>query len=148
MPIRRTLKPLYPADWSEVSHRIRFVRAGGRCERCGRPHGQMVYALPDGRWYDAQVGHWRGCAGAPVYAPSRNDVIELRLVRVILTTAHLRHDPTRNADSDLAALCSRCHMIHDRPHHRVQRRITLRSRWALADLFDGPYGLLGYPNNG
>jgi hypothetical protein len=29
-------------------------------------------------------------------------------------------------------------MIHDRPHHLAQRRITLRR--ALGDLFLGPYG--------
>ena len=27
-----------------------FRRAGGRCEGCGRPHGQMVLHLGDGRW--------------------------------------------------------------------------------------------------
>ena len=30
MPIRHELLPLYGTDWPDVSHRIRFVRAGGR----------------------------------------------------------------------------------------------------------------------
>lgn len=39
MPIR---KHEYPPDWEEISSRIRFVRAGNRCEACGaenyKPH--------------------------------------------------------------------------------------------------------------
>lgn len=31
-------------------------------------------------------------------------------------------------------------MIHDRPHHLAQRRITYLLRCALGDLFLGPYG--------
>lgn len=40
MPIRKELRFLYPIDWRELSTQIRFVRVKGRCERCGRPHGQ------------------------------------------------------------------------------------------------------------
>ena len=39
----------------------------------------------------------------------------------------------------LNALCQRCHMLHDREEHHRQRRLTLRMRKALADLFSGPY---------
>jgi heterodisulfide reductase subunit B len=37
MPIDRKR---YPPDWEETSHRIRFERAGGRCELCGATHGE------------------------------------------------------------------------------------------------------------
>jgi hypothetical protein len=37
------------------------------------------------------------------------------------------------------ALCQRCHLLHDRPHHRVQARLTVLMRRALGDLFLGPY---------
>ena len=100
MPIRRELRCLYPPAWAEISSRIRFGRAGGLCETCGRPHG-----------FDG----------------------------VFLTTAHLDHDPANNADDNLKALCQRCHLAYDAPHHRIQRWITYRMRWALGDLFTGPY---------
>ncbi len=32
-------------------------------------------------------------------------------------------------------------MIHDRPHHLAQRRITYLLRRALGDLFFGPYSV-------
>lgn len=100
MPIRRDLRGLYPPDWPEISRRIRFVRAGGRCETCDRPHG----------------------AGG-----------------VVLTTAHLDHDPANNADDNLRALCQRCHLAYDAHHHLANRRVTYRMRHALGDLFTGPY---------
>ena len=45
-------KYLYPIDWPQISHWVRFVRAGGRCQICGRPHGETVRHLGDGRWWD------------------------------------------------------------------------------------------------
>ncbi len=49
MPIRREFRVLYPLHWDEISRRVRFERAGGACERCGRPHGIELRCLPDGR---------------------------------------------------------------------------------------------------
>ena len=31
MPIRPELRPLYPPHWRELSQRVRFKRAGGKC---------------------------------------------------------------------------------------------------------------------
>ena len=44
-----------------------------------------------------------------------------------------------NAMGNLAALCQRCHLAHDRPEHRRQRWTTLFRRRALGDLFLGLY---------
>ena len=50
MPIKPELRYYYPIDWPQVSRWVRFVRAKGCCETCGRPHGQVVRHLGDGRW--------------------------------------------------------------------------------------------------
>jgi hypothetical protein len=50
------------------------------------------------------------------------------MTRVVLAAAHLDSDPTNNRLKNLRALCQRCHMLHDRPHHLVQRWITYRRR--------------------
>ena len=65
----------------------------------------------------------------------------MRQTRVILAAAHLDHDPGNNRLRNLKSLCQRCHMIHDRPHHLAQRRITYLLRRALGDLFLGPYSV-------
>ena len=37
MPMDRAL---YPANWEQISNRIRFERAGGVCEECAAIHGE------------------------------------------------------------------------------------------------------------
>jgi hypothetical protein len=64
------------------------------------------------------------------------------MTRVVLAAAHLDSDPTNNRLRNLRALCQRCHMLHDRPHHLVQRWITYRRRLAFGDFFLGPYPAL------
>lgn len=140
MPIRRELRDLYPAHWRELSRRIRFERAGGLCQGCGRPHGITVRCLPDGRWYDPARHTWCDRRGRSARWPDLEQMARLRTTRVVLAAAHLDHDPTNNRLRNLRSLCQRCHMIHDRPHHLAQRRITYLLRRASGDLFFGPYG--------
>jgi hypothetical protein len=62
-----------------------------------------------------------------------------RVTRVVLAAAHIDHDPSNNRMRNLASLCQRCHLLHDRAWHLLQRWITYRRRYASADLFIGPY---------
>jgi hypothetical protein len=66
MPIKRELRFFYPIDWRELSVVIRFGRAKGRCEQCGRPNGEEVVHLGDGRWWDAAFFTWRNRQGRPL----------------------------------------------------------------------------------
>ena len=159
MPIAPEHRWLYPIDWRELSQVIRFTRARGRCEHCGRPHGAEVTHLGDGRgtWWDPEREHWRNGRGRRVRGLSAPEAMTARqprlaglepglgagsglpTTRVVLASAHLDHDPSHNRLRNLAALCQRCHMLHDAPEHR-------RTRWrkrfmprAVGDLF-GPGG--------
>ncbi|RYD20956.1 MAG: hypothetical protein EOP69_01565 [Spirochaetia bacterium] len=140
MPIRRHHRFFYPIDWVQLSNMIRFRRAKGRCEACGRPHGETVAHLGDGRWWDAEVGLWRSGKGRVVrnLPPLALDTAVKR-TKVVLACAHLDHDPGNNEMSNLKALCQRCHMLHDKLEHLRQRRITYSKRKALGDLFLGRY---------
>ncbi len=42
--------------------------------------------------------------------------------KVILTVAHIDHDKTNNKFANLAALCQRCHLHHDRHQHAANRK--------------------------
>ncbi len=152
MPIRPEHRWLYPIDWPELSATIRFRRARGRCEHCARPHGRWVRHLGDGRWFDEDARCWRDGAGrrmrgaAMPEARSRQLRWEalageapVRVTRVVLAGAHLDHDPGNNHPRNLAALCQRCHLAHDRAEHRRRRWTTLFRRRALGDLFLGIY---------
>ena len=90
MPIRREHRFFYPIDWRELSREIRFRRAGGACEGCGRPHGRVVVHLGDGRCWDPEVGAWRDGQGMSfAWLPTLAELTGgLRTTRVVLATAH------------------------------------------------------------
>src|SRR6195952_1357053 len=140
MPIRPAFHPLYPPHWPTLSRRVRFERAGGRCQGCARPHLAQVRCLPDGRWFDEAARTWRNRRGRPARWPDLIDAVHIRQTRVVLATAHLDNNPANNRLANLKSLCQRCHMLHDRPFHLAQRWLTYRRRLAIGDLFLGWYG--------
>ncbi len=151
MPIAPESRWLYPIDWRELSALIRFGRAKGACERCGRPHGAEVTHLGDdrGTWWDAERQHWRDGRGRRVRGLPAPEVMEaaqpwlaglgptrrLPTTRVVLASAHLDHNPGHNRLRNLAALCQRCHMLHDAREHRRTRWRKQFMRRAAGDLF-------------
>lgn len=105
-PIRAENRDRYPDDWPAISERIRFDRAGGRCEcdgRCGSGHGGRCDA-------------WN-------YQP--HPVTESV---VVLTVAHLDHTPENCDDENLMAMCQRCHLSYDRHIHIATARRTRDER--------------------
>lgn len=139
MPISAEMRWFYPIDWPQLSRHVRFERAGGVCQGGGRPYGEFVRVLPDGRRFDTTRQTWRNGRGRPVRWPDIGDATRVRQTRIILAAAHLDHNPGNNRLRNLRSLCQRCHLIHDRPHHLAQRRITYLQRRDLGDLFLGPY---------
>lgn len=58
---------------------------------------------------------------------------------MVLSTCHLDQDSQNDAPSKLAALCQRCHLMHDAPERRKRRAVTVRARQACEDLFERPH---------
>lgn len=56
--------------------------------------------------------------------------------RVVLTIAHLDHQPENCDPANLRALCQRCHLAYDANHHQQTAYQTRRSGKAVGDLFD------------
>jgi 5-methylcytosine-specific restriction endonuclease McrA len=48
---------------------------------------------------------------------------------VILTISHLDHDPTNCSDSNLVALCQRCHLRYDLKEHVKNAKETRRKKF-------------------
>jgi len=104
MPIRAEQKVLYPADWKQISLRVR-ERSGWTCEFCqearqGEPH-------------------------------------PITRSKVVLTVAHLDHDPTNRDEDDMAAMCQRCHLTYDAPLHAANAARTRRAKAPQRDIFEG-----------
>ncbi len=68
--------------------------------------------------------------GRRVRRPLENILLKGRWTPVVLTCAHLDHNPSDSALHRLAALCQRCHMIHDGPEHRRRRWMNAHYRRA------------------
>ncbi len=128
-PLSKLRQRGYPKDWAKISRRVRFDRAKGICEQCGKRHGEIVYQGPQGSWQ--REGQWFSERGEalekPPPWPSRQwwdhlrhycEPPRIRRVKVILHTAHLDHNPRNCADTNLAALCQQCHLRYDVDLHR------------------------------
>jgi len=143
MPIRKSLRLRYGTDWQVVAA---GARAGAelRCEECGRPQGAVPLVLADGRWTVGD-GVWRDRRGRQAPGPSLFEMAEARRWRVPvrLGACHRGHDPARR--DDISVWCQSCHLNHDRPWHQRQRWVTVRSRYAAADVLLGPYDRLRLP---
>lgn len=136
MPIRPEQRALYPPDWKDISLRIRTERAGNKCEQCSAPNGETVmrhkdgsaYTLGDGKTFNASTGEFLGyIRGSELPAG--------RFVKIVLTVAHLDHDPTNCADENLKAWCQKCHLTYDAELHARNSAETRRGKKAVADLF-------------
>lgn len=106
MPINRDAG--YPADWTLISAWIRVEVAGGRCmcpDGCGSKRHPVGWGRCDMRNGALLPGGGRG--GRPA--------------RVVLTVAHLDHNPANNDLSNLRALCQACHLHHDVGQHAASR---------------------------
>lgn len=117
MPIRPENRARYPADWKQISHRIRFVRADSRCEclgECGR---------------GTHAGRCQNYHGLPAYGTGKT---------VVLTVAHLNHTPEDCRDDNLRAMCQGCHLHYDREHHAqtAQQTKTAALEAQMESMFD------------
>ncbi len=92
----------YPADWSEISWRIRAMRAKWACEWCGAK--QCEQHPVTGSRVILTVAHLG--VDKPNGAPGdKNDKMDCR-------------------DENLAALCQRCHLNYDRADHLETQRLN------------------------
>jgi len=145
MPIRDENKARYPKDWPAISRRIRD-RAGQKCEKCQAPNGQLIMRgiTDDGThvWRLQSDGSFSDgyCAETGKEVPYSDDYSAEynRAVKVVLTVAHLDHQPENCADDNLKAWCQRCHNIYDMPMRKAGIAHRARQQFAAADLFPPP----------
>lgn len=105
MPIRPSEKARYPKDWKDISALRREI-AEWRCECSG----------------ECGLHPWGRCVerhGKPA---------KFAKGKVILTVAHLDHQPENCADNNLKAMCQRCHLRYDREHHAETARATREAK--------------------
>lgn len=114
MPISAANMKLYPGgsirsrEWMDLRSKI-MERANFRCE--GTPQHPDCRAVNNGD--HPETGGF-----------------------VVLTIAHMDHNPLHNGDDNLRALCQRCHNKWDAPHRKVNAAKTRRAKSPQIDIED------------
>jgi 5-methylcytosine-specific restriction endonuclease McrA len=137
MPIKPENRGRYPSNWKEIRQKI-LDRAGHHCEKCGARNNTVIargegddegtFLSDDLYVYDAESGESLGRRRASDYCVGK-------MVKVVLTIAHLDHTPENCEPENLRAWCQRCHLRYDAEHHAKNARITRRAKLATGDLF-------------
>lgn len=115
-PIRESERARYPLNWKAISARIR-VRAGGQCE-C-----------------EGECGLHRTTHGPRRCTERHGAPAQWAKGRVVLTVAHLNHEPEDCRDENLKAMCQRCHLRYDTAHHQRNAARTRRAKKQNLELF-------------
>jgi hypothetical protein len=138
----------YPPNWlSEIRPRI-LKRANYCCEECGVPHAAFIYRINP----SADGKDWVFMSYSTPDIKNLNEfflttptilpegVVPVKVVKIILTIAHLDHDHEKwnVGDDRLKALCQRCHLKLDLPHHINNRRYGRNWKINQTSLFTNP----------
>lgn len=151
MPIRPENMHRYPKDWKDIRAEI-LEREQNACKFCGLPNYAWVIRWPgEGRTYllradhDKSVTYDKAVELAARYLKITladgidEDGPDWRLTRIVLTIAHLDHQPENNGTvgnrPNLAALCQLCHNRYDRKHRAETRGKTRDAKQGQRRLF-------------
>ena len=64
----------------------------------------------------------------------------IKIIKIVLTIAHLDHTPENCADENLRAWCQRHHLAYDAEHHKANAQATRRARCGTLELFSDSLG--------
>lgn len=134
MPIRPENRARYPKNWKDIVAQVR-ERSGDRCEGspafpdCRVPNGAVGYRDVE-RW--SQLGASVDEAGLASDAAMDDGH---KVVRIVLTTGHLNHEPEDCRLENLRHWCQRCHLVYDIAHHRETAYMARKARSNNAELF-------------
>jgi hypothetical protein len=139
VPIKPENQNRYPANWKEIRASI-LARAGDCCEQCKVPNGKRIargagpfvgtFQTDDAEVYDADTGEH-------ITRVRMSEYQVKNMVTIVLTIAHLDHQPENCDPANLRALCQMHHLRHDAAHHAESARETRRARLNNLELFAG-----------
>lgn len=112
MPIRPENVKRYPANWEEIRKQI-LLRAADRCEGEGCGVSNHAYGYREGSRF--------------VFVSYNKDEAvrkegTRKLIRIVLTIAHLDHVPENCDPANLRAWCQQCHNRYDAPMRAAGRK--------------------------
>jgi hypothetical protein len=135
MPIKQENKNRYPKNWKQISEYIRFNRAKNRCEMCGVHNYSVGHRDEYGNFIPIAGNIFADLAGQGLSYPSlkllsykeakeiadaetNNCIYGFKYIVIVLTVAHLDHQPENCDYSNLKAMCQKCHNNYDKIHRK------------------------------
>lgn len=111
----------YPPNWEEIRARI-LTRANNCCERCGLKNRWFINKSDRSYPSIQQMDMYYGMMQAD-YSKAQA-MQRMGFTEIVLTIAHLNHDKDNwdVKDEELQALCQKCHLGLDLPHHIENRK--------------------------
>jgi 5-methylcytosine-specific restriction endonuclease McrA len=105
----------YPKNWKELSLKIR-ERENNSCKFCGVKNHSFIRRKPKGEFEylneaETQALYkFRDASKKPLHK-----ILKIAgATKIILTVAHLDRKLVDHSEENLAALCQRCHLSHDK----------------------------------
>ncbi len=133
MPIKPENRHLYPPrkEWLGIRAEV-LERAGNRCEweGCGLENHALGLRDLDGKWWPFQ--DFADGRVPDSVAFEKDGETPRDGMRIVLTIAHVDHDPRNNGEPgnrpNLRAWCQYHHLAWDRPHHLANGRKTRNAK--------------------
>lgn len=127
MPIKPENRALYPKDWKFIRAEI-LERDEYKCKFCGLENQAIgVRDLTGKFWSYDQFNNGEVDRAKVEFERDKDHDIKMA-IKIVLTIAHLDHDPRNNGElgdrPNLAALCQKCHLTYDAKHHAKNARKT------------------------
>lgn len=111
---------LYHPKWSLISRLVRKRRAKNRCEWCHTRNGLVVRKVDRKPPGNEEWASFKDLLRRDYSRPQAMRI--MGWTKVVLTVAHIDQDRNNNRFSNLAALCQKCHLNHDRVRHMENRK--------------------------
>ncbi len=104
---------IYPPNWKDEIRPRELKKAGFKCAKCKVRH--KVYGYRNSRKVFVECDDFM-----IKWAKDHN----LKIIRIILTVAHLDHDPENWDNPRLMVLCQQCHNQYDAPQRALNRKLN------------------------
>lgn len=129
----------YPANWHTEIRPSILERANDCCEECYIQNGSFVIrgvynGIPCVQTEDGYI-YREDCTHYTIGEDYLGEVHPTnRMIKIVLTIAHLDHDTTNNDPSNLKALCQLHHNRHDKEYRNANRKATIKKKKGILEL--------------
>lgn len=143
MPVKPENRDRYPADWPVISLAAK-ERAGWKCQHPGcaaRQYSIGIWHRQGGgahQWAEQYEPPATYAEARAIAADAHWEVQHLggdKLTIIVLTTAHLNHEPSDVRPENLSAMCQRHHLAYDQRHHQATAWATRRAKACTLEMF-------------